>query len=65
MNGKLSNKMASVRFAMKSSRSTRMSSPITEIRKAWAALSATTIPSNIQATHYWCNGEKGSTRMDE
>jgi hypothetical protein len=22
-------------------------------------------PSNIQATHYWCNGEKGSTRMDE
>ena len=21
-------------------------------------------PSNIQATHYWCNGEKGSTRMD-
>ena len=22
-------------------------------------------PSNIQVTHYWCNGEKGSTRMDE
>jgi hypothetical protein len=22
-------------------------------------------PDNIQATHYWCNGEKGSTRMDD
>lgn len=22
-------------------------------------------PDNIQATHYWCNGEKGSIRMDE
>ncbi len=22
-------------------------------------------PSNIQATHYWCNGEKGSIRMDD
>jgi len=22
-------------------------------------------PSNIQATHYWCNGEKGSSRMDD
>jgi hypothetical protein len=21
-------------------------------------------PNNIQATHWWCNGEKGSTRMD-
>jgi hypothetical protein len=21
-------------------------------------------PDNIQATHWWCNGEKGSTRMD-
>jgi hypothetical protein len=21
-------------------------------------------PDNIQATHYWCNDEKGSTRMD-
>lgn len=21
-------------------------------------------PSNIQATHYWCNGEKGSTRIE-
>ena len=20
---------------------------------------------NVQATHWWCNGEKGSTRMDE
>jgi hypothetical protein len=20
---------------------------------------------NIQATHWWCNGEKGSTRIDE
>ena len=22
-------------------------------------------PDNIQATHWWCNGEKGSTRMDD
>ena len=22
-------------------------------------------PDNIQATHWWCNGEKGSIRMDE
>ena len=22
-------------------------------------------PDNIQATHWWCNGEEGSTRMDE
>lgn len=22
-------------------------------------------PDNVQATHYWCNGEKGSGRMDE
>ena len=22
-------------------------------------------PHNIQATHWWCNGEKGSRRMDE
>jgi len=22
-------------------------------------------PSNIQATHHWCNREKGSTRMDD
>jgi hypothetical protein len=22
-------------------------------------------PDNIQATHWWCNEEKGSTRMDE
>jgi len=22
-------------------------------------------PSNIQAAHYWCNGEKGSIRMDD
>jgi hypothetical protein len=22
-------------------------------------------PDNIQAVHYWCNGEKGSTRMEE
>jgi hypothetical protein len=22
-------------------------------------------PDNIQAAHYWCNGEKGSTRMDD
>jgi hypothetical protein len=22
-------------------------------------------PRNIQATHYWCNGEKGSIRMDD
>lgn len=22
-------------------------------------------PDNIQATHYWCNGEKGSIRVDE
>ena len=22
-------------------------------------------PDNIQATHWWCNGEKGSTRMEE
>ena len=21
-------------------------------------------PSNIQAVHYWCNSEKGSTRME-
>jgi len=21
-------------------------------------------PDNIQATHWWCNGEKGSTRID-
>jgi hypothetical protein len=21
--------------------------------------------SNVQAAHYWCNGEKGSTRMDD
>jgi hypothetical protein len=21
-------------------------------------------PGNIQAAHWWCNGEKGSTRMD-
>ena len=22
-------------------------------------------PDNVQATHWWCNGEKGSTRTDE
>ena len=22
-------------------------------------------PDNIQATHWWCNGEKGSTRIDD
>ena len=22
-------------------------------------------PENIQATHWWCNSDKGSTRMDE
>jgi hypothetical protein len=22
-------------------------------------------PENIQAVHWWCNDEKGSTRMDE
>ena len=22
-------------------------------------------PDNIQATHWWCNGDKGSTRMDD
>ena len=22
-------------------------------------------PDNIQATHWWCNGEKGSSRMDD
>jgi len=22
-------------------------------------------PDNVQATHWWCNGEKGSTRMDD
>jgi len=22
-------------------------------------------PDNIEATHWWCNEEKGSTRMDE
>lgn len=22
-------------------------------------------PDNIQATHWWCNGEKGSTKMDD
>jgi hypothetical protein len=22
-------------------------------------------PSNIRAVHWWCNSEKGSTRMDE
>ena len=22
-------------------------------------------PDNIQATHFWCNEEKGSTRMDD
>jgi hypothetical protein len=22
-------------------------------------------PDNIQAAHWWCNGEKGSTRMDD
>ena len=22
-------------------------------------------PDNIQATHWWCNGEKGSTRMND
>jgi hypothetical protein len=22
-------------------------------------------PDNIHAAHWWCNGEKGSTRMDE
>jgi hypothetical protein len=20
---------------------------------------------NVQATHWWCNGEKGSTRLDD
>jgi hypothetical protein len=22
-------------------------------------------PDNVEATHWWCNGEKGSTRIDD